>query len=135
MGGDTTRSVERVILCDLEAGGGPGGGGGSGMPGSHLAVEDPRERDEVGVLIAPADAALREAGGRTFGAPSSSDDGVSIEIGTGRGLEAGISLASSTGALDASGAGRLVKEERLNIDGGLSPVPALARVFGGGGKA
>jgi len=75
------------MLCDLEdGGGGPGGGGGSGIPGSHLDVDEPRERDEEGVLIAPVDAALREAGGRDSAIiePSSSDDGASIEIGTGR---------------------------------------------------
>jgi hypothetical protein len=55
------------MLCDLDcAGGGPGGGGGSGIPGSHLTCEDPREREDEGVLIAPVDAALREAGGREF---------------------------------------------------------------------
>jgi hypothetical protein len=52
------------MLCDLEpGGGGPGGGGGRGIPGSHREVDDPREREDDGVLIAPADAALREAGG------------------------------------------------------------------------
>lgn len=87
VGGETTRSVDRVMLCDLDAGGGgPGGGGGSGIPGSHLVVDEPRERDDEGVLIAPVDAALREAGGRDSVAcdPSSSDEGASIEIGTGR---------------------------------------------------
>lgn len=44
-------------------GGGPGGGGGSGIPGSHLDVEDPRDREDVGVLIALAETARREAGG------------------------------------------------------------------------
>src|SRR6187402_32716 len=83
VGGETTRSVDRVMLCDLEVGGGgPGGGGGSGIPGSHLVVEDPRDRDDDGVLIAPVDAALREAGGLDSAScgPSSSEDGVSIEI-------------------------------------------------------
>lgn len=87
VGGETTRSVDRLILCDLDdGGGGPGGGGGNGMPGSHLDVDEPRERDDDGVLIAPVDAALREAGGRdsVICEPSSSDDGASIEIGTGR---------------------------------------------------
>ena len=52
------------MLCDLEdGGGGPGGGGGRGIPGSHREVDDPREREDDGVLTAPADAALREAGG------------------------------------------------------------------------
>ena len=63
VGGDVNRSVERVILCDLDAGGGPGGGGGNGIPGSHLVVDEPRDREEEGVLMAPVDAALREAGG------------------------------------------------------------------------
>lgn len=45
VGGETTRSVG-VMLCDLdEGGGGPGGGGGNGMPGSHLDVDEPRERE------------------------------------------------------------------------------------------
>lgn len=53
------------MLCDLDCdgGGGPGGGGGSGMPGSHLVDDEPRERDVDGVLIAPVDAARRDAGG------------------------------------------------------------------------
>lgn len=51
-------------LCDLApAGGGPGGGGGRGMPGSHLVCESDLERAEVGVSMAPAEAALRAAGG------------------------------------------------------------------------
>ena len=33
------------------------------MPGSHRDIEDPRERDDEGVVIALADTALREAGG------------------------------------------------------------------------
>ncbi len=52
------------MLCDLDCGGGPGGGGGNGIPGSHRVDDDPREQEDDGVLIAPADAALREAGGR-----------------------------------------------------------------------
>lgn len=86
VGGDTTRSVDRLILCDLdEGGGGPGGGGGNGMPGAHLDVDEPRERDDEGVLIAPVDTALRDAGGLSDGCnPSSSDDGASMEMGTGR---------------------------------------------------
>lgn len=63
VGGETIRSVDRLMLCDRDCGGGPGGGGGSGIPGAHLVDEDPRERDDDGVLIAPVDAALREAGG------------------------------------------------------------------------
>lgn len=61
VGGEATRSAERVMLCDLDCGGGPGGGGGSGIPGFHLATDEPRE--DEGVLMAPVDAALREAGG------------------------------------------------------------------------
>jgi len=37
--------------------------GGNGIPGSHLDVDEARDREDDGVLIAPADAALREAGG------------------------------------------------------------------------
>lgn len=33
------------------------------MPGSHRDIEDPRERDDEGVLMALAETALREAGG------------------------------------------------------------------------
>lgn len=59
-----TRSGVRVMLCDrFVGGGGLGGGGGNGIPGSHLVVEDPRDREDVGVLIALADIARREAGG------------------------------------------------------------------------
>jgi hypothetical protein len=70
VGGDTTGSTPsgRDKLCDREpdcGGGGPGGGGGSGIPGSHLDVEELRERDEgpVGVPIALAETARLEAGG------------------------------------------------------------------------
>jgi hypothetical protein len=64
VGGDSTRSADRVMLCDLDCGGGgPGGGGGSGIPGSHLADDEARDCDDDGVLIAPVDAALLEAGG------------------------------------------------------------------------
>jgi hypothetical protein len=52
------------MLWDLDCGGGFGGGGGNGIPGSHLDVEEPRDRDVDGVLMAPAEAALRDAGGR-----------------------------------------------------------------------
>lgn len=44
-------------------GGGPGGGGGSPLFASHLVCDPDRERAEVGVSIAPADIALRAAGG------------------------------------------------------------------------
>lgn len=56
-------------LCDLldEGGGGPGGGGGSGIPGSHLVWEVDRERADVGVSMAPVEAALRDAGGKASG--------------------------------------------------------------------
>lgn len=65
VGGDIIGSGVRLMLCDLELeGGGPGGGGGRGIPGSHLVVEADREWGEW-VLIAPADTALREAGGLT----------------------------------------------------------------------
>lgn len=51
-------------LCDLEpGGGGPGGGGGSGIPGSHLDWDVDRERADVGVSMAPVEAARRAAGG------------------------------------------------------------------------
>ena len=63
VGGETTRSEDLVILCDRDCGGGPGGGGGNGMPGSHLDTEEPRDRDDVGVSAAEADAALLDAGG------------------------------------------------------------------------
>ena len=35
-----------------------------GIPGAHLDVDNPRDREDDGVLIAPVDAARREAGGR-----------------------------------------------------------------------
>ena len=58
------RSCVRLILCDLlEGGGGPGGGGGNGIPGAHLEVEEPRGREAEGTFIAPAETALRDAGG------------------------------------------------------------------------
>lgn len=88
VGGETIRSVERDMLCDLDdGGGGPGGGGGSGIPGAHLVVDDPRDLEDDGVLIAPVEAARREAGGRdsaNCASSSSDDDGASMEIGTGR---------------------------------------------------
>lgn len=72
VGGETMRSppersvdAERFALWDRDCGGGFGGGGGSGMPGSHLDLDadEARERELVGVSMAPVDAALREAGG------------------------------------------------------------------------
>lgn len=141
VGGETTRSVDRLILCDREdGGGGPGGGGGSGIPGSHLDVDEPRERDDEGVLMAPVDAALREAGGRDSATiePSSSDDGASIEIGTGRREPEAWSLLISGESLGASCcgacAGLLENEDILNKCGVLSLDPARCRVFGGGGN-
>lgn len=56
--------ITRLELCDLEEGGGPGGGGGKGIPFSHLEVDDARDREDVGVLMALAEAALRAAGAR-----------------------------------------------------------------------
>lgn len=64
VGGETIWSDVLLMLCDLDVGGRPGGGGGNGMPGSHLDVDDPRDREDDGVLMAPAEAALRDAGGR-----------------------------------------------------------------------
>ena len=52
-------------LCD-RAGGGPGGGGGTGIPGSHLDCEVDLDRADVGVEIAPAEAARRAAGATWF---------------------------------------------------------------------
>ncbi len=124
------------MLCDLDAGGGgPGGGGGSGIPGSHLVVDEPRDRDDEGVLIAPVDAALREAGGRDSVGwdTSSSDEGASIEIGTGRRGLGAWSLLISGESLGASCVGLRENEEILNKDGGLSLEAALARPLGGGG--
>lgn len=63
VGGEVSRSDDRVMLWDLDCGGGPGGGGGNGIPGSHLAVEELLECEDEGVLMAPVDTALREAGG------------------------------------------------------------------------
>lgn len=65
-------SDEPLTLTDLVVGGGPGGGGGSGIPGSQLLfVGGDRflvwlpALDEPALLgTAPADAALRDAGGR-----------------------------------------------------------------------
>lgn len=67
VGGDIIGSGVRVRLCDLELalGGGPGGGGGKGMPGSHLAVDNPQECECEGVSIAPVEAARLDAGGLT----------------------------------------------------------------------
>jgi hypothetical protein len=62
-------SDEPLTLTDLPAGGGPGGGGGRGIPGSQpFAGDGPRDRleglEELALLTtAPAEAALRDAGG------------------------------------------------------------------------
>lgn len=67
MGGDITGVVDLSDgwrLCDLDCdGGGPGGGGGRGIPGSHLAWDEERDREDVGVSIAPTETALLEFGG------------------------------------------------------------------------
>lgn len=67
MGGDIKGTVVLSTgwtLCDLEpGGGGPGGGGGTPAGHSHLVCEPDLERAEVGVSTAPADIALRAAGG------------------------------------------------------------------------
>lgn len=76
VGGDMIGSLPLFgldTLCDLEpGGGGPGGGGGRGMPGSHRTCEADLDLAEVGVAIAPVEAALREAGA-TFCGSSESD--------------------------------------------------------------
>ncbi len=67
-------------LCDLELdGGGPGGGGGRGMPGSHRVCDVDRERAEVGVSIAPVEAARRADGGTGF---KTTDDGEAMRSGS-----------------------------------------------------
>lgn len=68
VGGAIRRSgVDTLCDLDCDGGGGPGGGGGRGMPGAHLDEEEPRERDVEGVLVAPAEAALRADGAITTG--------------------------------------------------------------------
>lgn len=63
-------SVELLALADPVAGGGPGGGGGSGIPGSQPLFGDDGFLCWLGDLdgtilftAAPAEAALRDAGG------------------------------------------------------------------------
>jgi hypothetical protein len=88
-------------------------------------------------LIAPVDAALREAGGREPGMDgwsSSDDDGASMDMGTGRRAAGGLSLLISGESLGGSCAFLLVKVEMLNMFGGLSFEPARVREDGGGGK-
>ncbi len=67
VGGEMTGTIFLSTLCTLcdrdPDGGGPGGGGGSGMPGSHLVCDVDRDRLDVGVSMAPVDAARRAAGG------------------------------------------------------------------------
>lgn len=66
VGGETMGSDpdDRWELCErLDDGGGPGGGGGSGMPGSHRTCDEDRDLAEVGVAMAPVEAARRVAGG------------------------------------------------------------------------
>ena len=84
------------------------------------------------MLTAPADAALREAGGRESCAdPSDSDDGASIEIGIG-GCRIGPRSRSSGAGVGrgGSGAGLLAK---VNIEFCLSCEAALILALGGGG--
>lgn len=57
-------SDEPLALTALAVGGGPGGGGGSGIPGSQPLFEGDRFLNELALLtIAPAEAALLDAGG------------------------------------------------------------------------
>ncbi len=84
VGGDVIGSLPpllvRDMLCDrAPAGGGPGGGGGMGMPGSHGTCGPVRDLAEVGVSMAPMEAARRDPGA-TLDAESGSD-----VIGAGRG--------------------------------------------------
>jgi hypothetical protein len=107
------------------------------MPGSHRVVEDPREREDDGVLIAPVDAALRDAGGResTLDSWSSSDEeGASTDIGTGRRTAGAFSLVASGDSRGGSCPVLRLKVEMLNIAGGLSFEPARVREEGGGEK-
>lgn len=71
VGGDTTGRLvlsDGWRLCDLDwEGGGPGGGGGRGIPGSHLTCDAERDRADVGVSMAPTEAALLEFGGAALG--------------------------------------------------------------------
>jgi hypothetical protein len=130
VGGEMSWSVERFMLCDLDCGGGPGGGGGNGIPGSHLAANEYLEGVDVGELMAPAEDALRAAGGLSMCSASISTGCVSIE--TGCGLRGGVSRLISGERRGGSGAGRRVKAAKLNTDRSLEP--ARERVVGGGAK-
>lgn len=78
MGGEATGSLVLgkflLALCERECGGGGpggGGGGGSGMVWSHLIWEAERDLAEVGVSMAPVEAARRAEGGALGDAGSS----------------------------------------------------------------
>lgn len=134
VGGDTTLSDVRVMLWDRGAGGGPGGGGGRGIPGSHLATDDDRDLAEDGVLVAPAETALREAGGLASKVSMATEDTDSVEMCNGRRGTAR-SRGNSGETVRASGVGAfLVNDERLNKACGLSLDEARDRLLGGGGK-
>lgn len=71
-GGERTEEYDsrgRFTLCErAPAGGGPGGGGGRGMPNTTGGCGLKAERDADALKpIAPVEAALRDAGGRTAG--------------------------------------------------------------------
>lgn len=94
VGGEATGGfalLGRFRLCERDCadGGGPGGGGGSGMAGSHLDCDAERDRAEIGVSIALAEAALRALGGSTGTRPSAGVAGGGILIVSGCGLEVG----------------------------------------------
>lgn len=164
VGGETTGSTPsgRDKLCDLEldCGGGPGGGGGNGIPGSHLDVEELREREPgpVGVPIALAETARLEAGGlcsatmtgnasvvasKLSGGGLCEDDGWSLISIDPRGLDDdGWSLLISIDprCLDDSGTSGVVGLRWKTFPRWLSSGCALSLdlvrdVGGGGGKA
>lgn len=140
VGGEETGMLSLEVpwtLCDREdEGGGPGGGGGSGIPGSHLDWDADRERADVGVVIAPVEAARRAAGGPGCAIAIGekrvrSTSGVCEGPGAGSCLESGEEWCGPGEIGVCSGSLRRLREGKPNLRSRDGPRP---RAPGGGGK-
>ena len=129
-------------LCDLDCeGGGPGGGGGSGMPGSHRDCEADRDRADVGVSTALAEAARRALGGIAMWSVVSSTGISGARVvwtvrGGGRDIDVvgGCGSGGDPEAAAAAAASRSLRRLRDGSPKRRSRERPRPPAFGGGGK-